>query len=292
MRAAAIELEPLRDDESERAGRGAAPARRELSAEAPAGRCSTKTEGNPLFVEETIRMLLESDGATAVAERIPDTLQALIAARIDRLPAGGEGAAPARRRDRPRSSGTARSRTSRRTSTSTRCSTTSCSATSSLAEPRSTIIGERAFRFKHVLIREVAYGGLSKAERAELHERFAEWLQRARGRRAARDPRLPPRPRGSAARRARRRARRPSSPARPRPRSRRPAAARSRARRTARRASCSLRAVELEPTLERRYHAARAAWRMSDLPTVSVEMATVLRRGARGGRPRRSRAGR
>src|SRR5207253_1958538 len=37
-----------------------------------------------------------------------------------------------------------------------------------------------------------------------------------------------------------------------------------------------LRSVELEPTLERRYHAARAAWRMSDLPAVSVEMRQVL----------------
>src|SRR5207247_8245578 len=42
------------------------------------------SEGNPLYVEETVRMVLESgDGAH---DRIPDTLQALIAARIDRLP--------------------------------------------------------------------------------------------------------------------------------------------------------------------------------------------------------------
>ena len=37
-----------------------------------------------------------------------------------------------------------------------------------------------------------------------------------------------------------------------------------------------LRAFELEPTLERRFQAARAAWRMTELPTVSVEMAKVL----------------
>src|SRR5207248_8922692 len=42
-----------------------------------------KAEGNPLFVEETIRMLVEQDGRPV--ELIPDTLQALIAARIDRL---------------------------------------------------------------------------------------------------------------------------------------------------------------------------------------------------------------
>src|SRR5437868_4637446 len=43
-----------------------------------------KTEGNPLFVEETMRMVAE-EGAESV-ERIPDTVQALIAARIDRVP--------------------------------------------------------------------------------------------------------------------------------------------------------------------------------------------------------------
>ena len=42
-----------------------------------------KTEGNPLFVEETVRMLAE-EGSGGIG-RIPDTLQALIAARIDRL---------------------------------------------------------------------------------------------------------------------------------------------------------------------------------------------------------------
>src|SRR4029453_18762661 len=42
-----------------------------------------KTEGNPLFVEETVRMLAEgTDGQVS----IPDTVQALIAARIDGPP--------------------------------------------------------------------------------------------------------------------------------------------------------------------------------------------------------------
>jgi ATP/maltotriose-dependent transcriptional regulator MalT len=36
-----------------------------------------------------------------------------------------------------------------------------------------------------------------------------------------------------------------------------------------------LRAVELEPTLERRYQAARAAWRLGDMPVVSKEMERV-----------------
>jgi predicted ATPase len=37
--------------------------------------------------------------------------------------------------------------------------------------------GDDAFRFRHLLIRDAAYDGLPKATRAELHERFAVWLE-------------------------------------------------------------------------------------------------------------------
>ena len=36
---------------------------------------------------------------------------------------------------------------------------------------------DEAFRFRHLLIRDAAYDGLPKATRAELHERFASWLE-------------------------------------------------------------------------------------------------------------------
>jgi tetratricopeptide (TPR) repeat protein len=36
---------------------------------------------------------------------------------------------------------------------------------------------EDAYRFRHLLIRDAAYDALPKATRADLHERFAEWLQ-------------------------------------------------------------------------------------------------------------------
>src|SRR5581483_7898434 len=36
--------------------------------------------------------------------------------------------------------------------------------------------GDDAFRFRHLLIRDTAYDALPKASRAELHERFADWL--------------------------------------------------------------------------------------------------------------------
>jgi tetratricopeptide (TPR) repeat protein len=43
---------------------------------------------------------------------------------------------------------------------------------------RSRFAGEDAFRFGHILIRDAAYAGTTKELRAELHERFAGWLER------------------------------------------------------------------------------------------------------------------
>ena len=42
---------------------------------------------------------------------------------------------------------------------------------------RRTLPGDDAFRFRHLLIRDAAYDALPKATRAELHERFADWLE-------------------------------------------------------------------------------------------------------------------
>ena len=40
---------------------------------------------------------------------------------------------------------------------------------------------EDAFRFRHLLIRDAAYDAVPKATRAELHERFAAWLEERGG---------------------------------------------------------------------------------------------------------------
>jgi hypothetical protein len=40
-----------------------------------------------------------------------------------------------------------------------------------------TLPGDDAFRFRHLLIRDAAYDALPKAARADLHERFAEWIE-------------------------------------------------------------------------------------------------------------------
>jgi predicted ATPase len=41
---------------------------------------------------------------------------------------------------------------------------------------RSQIAGDDGYRFCHLLIRDAAYDALPKAVRADLHARFAEWL--------------------------------------------------------------------------------------------------------------------
>jgi tetratricopeptide (TPR) repeat protein len=41
----------------------------------------------------------------------------------------------------------------------------------------STLPGAEALRFRHILIRDAAYEGIPKSVRAELHERFAVWLE-------------------------------------------------------------------------------------------------------------------
>ena len=136
------------------------------------------TEGNPLFIEETVRMLLESGGQS---DGIPHTVQAMISARIDRLPESERTvlrrAAVAGRvfwsgaieelGDTPIKGGELHDLVER---------------DFLVLEPRSTIRGEEAYRFKHVLLRDVAYAGLSKSSRALLHRQMAGGLPLGRWR--------------------------------------------------------------------------------------------------------------
>ena len=53
-----------------------------------------------------------------------------------------------------------------------------------IREERSYQAGQETYRFRHVLIRDVAYQGLPKGRRAELHERYAAWVEKALGERS------------------------------------------------------------------------------------------------------------
>jgi tetratricopeptide (TPR) repeat protein len=271
VRATAIELERLGSAESEELVDAL------LAGAGPIGESVRrtlleKTEGNPLFVEETVRMLAEQGGGSA--EQIPDTVQALIAARIDQL-------GPQARKILQRASvigrtfwGGAIAQLSPELDDVDSVLDELLLRDFLAREPRTTITGENAYRFKHVLIREVAYGGLSKASRADHHLHFADWLgervgdelleirafhlDRASALLAELDGAPPP---GLAERAAT---------------VLEEAGRRALAREAYRAARhLLLRAVELSPTLERRWFAARAAARMGDWLAVPAEMTRV-----------------
>ena len=271
VRATSIELEPLGPSESEELV-DALTTDGELS-EDDRQALLAKTEGNPLYLEETVRMLAE-EGSGGIG-RIPDTLQALIAARIDRL-------APDAKALLQRAAVIGRifwegalERLSPELESLEETLEDLRLREFVLDEERSSIRGERAYKFKHVLIREVAYGGLSKSARAEHHRRFAEWLKERAGEELLeirafhldRATALLAELDGTAPMELQREAAEALAEAGLR------AFARE-ANRTAR--QHFVRAVELEPTTKRRYLAARAADRLSDLPAVSREMEEVL----------------
>ncbi|HEY7381684.1 MAG TPA: AAA family ATPase [Gaiella sp.] len=230
-----------------------------------------KTEGNPLFLEETVRML--SEQGERAASRIPDTVQALIAARIDRLSADGKTVLQ---------HGAVVGRVFWRSAVASLLPEVDVDAALEAlvnrelvtAEARSTLSGEQAYRFRHVLIQDVAYAGLTKSARSTLHRAFAAWLRersvdelvetqayhldQAAALHAELDGAVADDLAAEAAAALERAGRR--------------ALARE-SHRSARR--LLLRAVELEPTLSRRFLAARAAWKLRDLPSASDEMEQV-----------------
>lgn len=150
-------------------------------------------EGNPLFVEEMLRMLiddgiLEQDDGHWTARgdlsrvSVPGTISALLSARLDQLQAEeravmqrasvvgkvfwwGAVAELSPEGDRPHVG-----------------SHLQTLLRKELVRPdRAGFAGEDAFRFSHILVRNAAYDSMSKRARAELHERFASWLARKAG---------------------------------------------------------------------------------------------------------------
>jgi predicted ATPase len=129
--------------------------------------------GNPLFVEEMAAMLLESDSSSV---DVPPTIQALIATRLDQLE-------PAERTVVERASVEGeifhRSAVQALTPDESRLTMrlTSLVRKGLIRPDKGQLPGEDAFRFGHLLIRDVAYDALPKSGRADLHERFSSWLE-------------------------------------------------------------------------------------------------------------------
>jgi class 3 adenylate cyclase len=131
-------------------------------------------EGNPLFLEEMLALVRDSGGARV---DVPPTIQALLAARLDQLdPAERSvlehGSVEGRifHRGAVAALGDGDGELDRRLVALVR---------KELVRPdRAQLAGDDAYRFRHLLIRDAAYEALPKAARANLHRRFAEWLER------------------------------------------------------------------------------------------------------------------
>jgi class 3 adenylate cyclase/tetratricopeptide (TPR) repeat protein len=150
-------------------------------------------EGNPLFVEEIVRRLVDEGGLvrvndhwqateSAAAMSIPDTIHGLLAARIDALPtdekrALQEAAVVGRifwEEPVARALGNGGV----------------ADALLSLerkglvfARPNSGIAGQVEFMFKHALVRDVAYASLPKSRRARAHAEHGAWIEELAGER-------------------------------------------------------------------------------------------------------------
>ena len=134
-------------------------------------------EGNPLFVEQLVALRAEASGTNDQLE-IPPTIQALLAARIDRLE-------PSERAVIERASvegrlfhrGSVQQLVPQAIKPEVGRRLLSLVRRQFIRPDQAELPGDDGFRFDHVLIRDAAYDSLPKKLRAELHERFADWLQ-------------------------------------------------------------------------------------------------------------------
>jgi class 3 adenylate cyclase/tetratricopeptide (TPR) repeat protein len=191
--AMSLPLGPLRDDESAELITGLLGGVR--LDKGATERITESAGGNPLFLEEMLRMLeddglLRDDDAGWIGTRdlsdlaVPASIHAVLGARLDRLTRAerdvircaavvgkvfwwGAVAELAPESMRPQVGGHLQTLVRK-----------------DLIRPEpSSFSGEDAFRFHHILIQEAAYRGTPKEIRADLHERFAEWLERKAGQR-------------------------------------------------------------------------------------------------------------
>lgn len=188
-----VALEPLDDAECGQladnlVGDGGLP-------EAAKLRLGHAADGNPLFLEELVAMLIEDGVLTRVSGawtvttdlasiQVPPSISVLLTARLDRL-------APGERAVFERASvvgevfyqGAVLDLTPEPDRPSVDRHLAALASRQLISPQRpdhASLAGERCFRFRHSLFREIAYAAMPKRRRAELHERVAGWLEQLR----------------------------------------------------------------------------------------------------------------
>ncbi|HKN63401.1 MAG TPA: adenylate/guanylate cyclase domain-containing protein [Gaiellaceae bacterium] len=139
-------------------------------------RVTEVAQGNPLYAEQLVAMLADEARAPAELVTLPPTIQALLTARLDRLD-------PVEREVLQRAAVVGKEFWPGAVAAldggdETLGATLLGLVRRELVEPAvSSVPGQDGFRFRHVLIRDAAYAGVPKRTRADLHERFAAWLE-------------------------------------------------------------------------------------------------------------------
>ena len=173
LNATSILLEPLGDDECE-ALIGNLLGDAQLDGDL-LDRITAASAGNPLYVEEMLAMVREHGGDGEIV--VPPTIHALLQARIDSLDGdvrivmergSVEGEVFHRGAVAELSPVLVRGDVGSHLTTLVRKEL--------IRSTSSTFPQDEGYRFRHLLIRDAAYESLPKATRAELHERFADWL--------------------------------------------------------------------------------------------------------------------
>jgi class 3 adenylate cyclase len=139
-------------------------------------RICAAAEGNPLFLEE-LQALVRASGGRELA--MPPTIQALLAARLDQLdPAERSALERGAVAGRVFHQGAVQELVDDEPELPARLDAL---VRKELIQPYDAQIpGDNAYRFRHQLIRDATYDALPKAVRAELHLRFADWLETCR----------------------------------------------------------------------------------------------------------------
>jgi class 3 adenylate cyclase/predicted ATPase len=179
--ATTISLEPLTEDETRELVAALMP-ESDGEGNRVVPQVAERSGGNPLFAEEMVNRLIEED--TVEAEALPSTVQSLLAARLDSLPRSErrlllhasvvgqtfwEGSLEGAAHEEDLDLG----------------STVAALEEKDLLVPShgSRLAGEREYAFKHVLIRDVAYGMLPKSVRARKHVEVGEFIRGRAGER-------------------------------------------------------------------------------------------------------------
>jgi class 3 adenylate cyclase/tetratricopeptide (TPR) repeat protein len=134
---------------------------------------ATRAEGNPLFLQQMIAYLRETGDTADVS--VPPTIQALLAARLDRLTVPERRAIGAASVIGREFWGAAVAELAAGVEWGTALET--LTRKQLIAPEQSILEGETGYAFSHILVRDAAYESITKEDRAELHERLADWLE-------------------------------------------------------------------------------------------------------------------